>query len=61
VPDEVVCLGTEMTPGEQAKLLAFLDKNIDVFAWSTSGLIGVSRDIIDHRLQVSTTAKPRMQ
>jgi hypothetical protein len=41
--------------------LAFLDKNIDVFAWSTSNLIGVSKDIIENRLQVSPNAKPRKQ
>jgi hypothetical protein len=39
----------------------FLDKNNDVFAWSTSNLIGVSKDIIDHRLQMSPNAKPRKQ
>jgi hypothetical protein len=41
--------------------LVFLDKNNDVFAWSTSNLIGVSKDIIDHRLQMSPNAKPRKQ
>jgi hypothetical protein len=46
VPDRVVCLGTEMCLEEQAELLAFLDKNNDVFTWATSNLIGVSRDII---------------
>jgi hypothetical protein len=50
VRDKVVCLGTEMTPGEHAKLLAFLDRNNDIFAWSTSNLTRVSRDIIEHRL-----------
>jgi hypothetical protein len=41
--------------------LAFLDKNNDVSAWSTSDLVGVSRDIIEHRLQVNSNAKPRKQ
>jgi hypothetical protein len=41
--------------------LAFLDKNRDAFAWSTSDLIGVSRDITEHKLQVNATAKPRKQ
>jgi hypothetical protein len=30
-----------------------------VFAWSTSDLVGVSRDIIEHRLQVSPNARPK--
>jgi hypothetical protein len=41
--------------------LVFLDKDSDVFAWSTSDLIGVSRDIIEHKLQVNPAAKSRKQ
>jgi hypothetical protein len=37
--------------------VAFLNKNSDVFAWSTSDLIGVSRDIIDQKLQVNPNVK----
>jgi hypothetical protein len=50
-----------MRPEEQVKLLAFLDNNNDVFTWSTSDLIGVSRDIIEQRLQVDLSAKPEKQ
>jgi hypothetical protein len=32
-----------------------------VFTWSTSDLVRVSRDIIKHRLQVSTSARPKNQ
>jgi hypothetical protein len=41
--------------------LAFLEKNNDIFAWSTSDLVGVSRDIIEHKLQVSPNVKPKKQ
>jgi hypothetical protein len=41
------------------KLLSFLDKNSDVFTWSTLDLVGVSRDVIEHRLQVSPCARPK--
>jgi hypothetical protein len=61
VPDIVVCLGIETSLEEQAELLAFLDKNNYIFAWSTFDLIGVSRDIIEHRLQGNTSLKPRKQ
>jgi hypothetical protein len=37
------------------------DKNSDIFVWSTSNLVGVSRDIIEHRLQVNPNVKPRKQ
>jgi hypothetical protein len=61
VPDRVACLGIETSPEDQAELLAFHDKNRDIFSWSTSDLIRVSRDIIEHRLQVNPNAKPRKQ
>jgi hypothetical protein len=61
VLDKTVCIGAEINQEEQTKLLDFLDKNSDVFAWSTFNLLGVSRDIIEHRLQVSPTAKLKKQ
>jgi hypothetical protein len=61
VPDRTVCIDTEASQQEQAELLAFLDKNNNVFAWSTSDLVGISRDVIEHRLHVNPSAKPKMQ
>jgi hypothetical protein len=46
---------------KETELLSFLDKNSDVFAWKTSDLMGVSRSIIEHKLQVNPSAKPRKQ
>jgi hypothetical protein len=54
-----VCIGTEANRQDQAELLSFLDKNNDVFAWLTSDLVGVNKDVIEHRLQVSANAKPK--
>jgi hypothetical protein len=42
-------------------LLSFLDKNNDAFTWRTSDLTGVSSDIIEHKLHVNPSAKPRKQ
>jgi hypothetical protein len=56
-----VCIRGEISPQEQAKLLQFLDKNSDVFAWSTSDLIGVRREVIEHKLQVNPNSKPKKQ
>jgi hypothetical protein len=39
--------------------LAFLDKNSDASTWSTSDLVGVSREVIEHMLQVNPNAKSR--
>jgi hypothetical protein len=54
-------ISQDLTPNKETELLSFLDKNNDVFVWRTSDLIGVSRDIIEHKLQVNPTAKPRKQ
>jgi hypothetical protein len=61
VPDRTVCIRAEMSPEEQAELLQFLNKNSDIFAWSTSNIIGVSREVIEHELQVNPNAKPKKQ
>jgi hypothetical protein len=50
VPDIMVMISQNLTSNEETELLSFLDKNNDVFAWQTSNLMGVSRDIIEHRL-----------
>jgi hypothetical protein len=39
-----------MSPQEQVKVLQFLDKNSDVFAWSTFDLVGISREVIEQKL-----------
>jgi hypothetical protein len=57
VPNRAMCIGIEMGQEQQAKVLPFLDKNNGVFAWSTSDLMGVSRDIIEHRLHVKPSAR----
>jgi hypothetical protein len=59
VPDKTVCIGAEASQEERAKLLGFLDKSSDIFAWSISDLVGVSRDIIEHQLQVSPSTRPK--
>jgi hypothetical protein len=52
-----MCISAETDQQEQAELLAFLDQNNDVFTWSTFDLMKISRDIIEHRLQVNSAAK----
>jgi hypothetical protein len=56
---KVVYIGIEMSPQEQAELLQFLDKNSNVFTWSTSDLVGVSREVIEHKMQVNLHMKPK--
>ena len=39
----------------------FLIKNKDVFAWSANDLRGVSRDIIENKLDIDPKIKPKKQ
>jgi hypothetical protein len=57
----MVTISQDLTLGEEKEILSFLDKNNDVFAWRTSDLIGVSRDIIEHKLEVNSSARPKKQ
>jgi hypothetical protein len=61
VPGKTLCISAEASQQEQEEPQGFLDKNSDVFAWSTSDLVGVSRDVIEHRLQVNSSARPKQQ
>jgi hypothetical protein len=54
-------ISQDLTSRQETELLSFLDKNSDVFAWKTSNLMGVSKDVIEHKLQVNPSMKPRKQ
>jgi hypothetical protein len=56
-----MCIVAEASQQEQAELLAFLNKNDNVFVWSISDSVGVSRYIIEHWLQVSPSTEPKKQ
>jgi hypothetical protein len=49
----------DLTSEEETELLSFLDKNSDVFAWKTFDLTGVRKNIIEHKLHINPSAKPR--
>jgi hypothetical protein len=61
VPDRAVKISQDLSSKEEIDLLSFLDKNSDIFTWQTSDHLGVSRRIIEHRLQVNPSVKPRKQ
>ena len=53
VSDRKVIIGGNLSKKEQAELIETLAKNKDVFALSASDLKGVSRDIIQHSLDIN--------
>jgi hypothetical protein len=61
VPNEKVIIRGNLHPDEEAELLEVLAKNKDVFTWSASDLQGVSRDIIQHSLDINANMKPKKQ
>jgi hypothetical protein len=61
MPDRAVTIGAHLNPEEEKKLIQFLNKNKDVFAWSTKDLQGVDRDIIEHTLETDERIMPKKQ
>ena len=61
VPDKQVIIGTGLSQEEEDKLMEFLRSNKDVFAWSSNDLGGVSRDIIEHKLDIDPKVRPKKQ
>ena len=57
----MVIIGKELEEANEARLIQFLRNDQDVFAWSSSDLRGVSRDVIEHSLKVDPKAKPVKQ
>ena len=57
--DKIVTINAALEPEEEKELLEFLCKNQDVFAWSANDLRRVSRDIIEHRLDINPNIKSK--
>jgi len=61
LPDRKVTISSELSKAEEEELMQTLVKNRDIFAWSASDLQGVSRDIIQHELNIDQNMRPRKQ
>jgi hypothetical protein len=61
MPDRAVTIGAHLNPEEEKKLIQFLNKNKDVFAWSAKDLQGVDRDIIEHTLETDEKIMTKKQ
>ncbi|XP_073120892.1 uncharacterized protein [Henckelia pumila] len=58
---QVVKLAADLSLSVRKSLVDCLKKNKDVFAWSISELIGVSAEIMVHRLNIFAGSRPIMQ
>ena len=54
-------VGVQLPPREKEELIDFLKRNINVFAWSTYGALGVDSNFICHHLNVNPFVIPRRQ
>ena len=61
IPKQTVMINEDLSPHEEARLLSCLNRNKDVFAWSTLDLVGVSHTIIKHNLGINPSMRPRKQ
>ena len=51
-------VGTTMSVDMKKKLIQFLKKNLDDFAWSHEDMSSISPKLIQHRLNVDPKKKP---
>jgi hypothetical protein len=61
VPDRKIIIGANLSKEEEADLIVTLAKNKDIFVCSASDLKGVSRDIIQHALDINPQMSPKKQ
>ena len=57
-PMKTTRVGTTMSPGTKKKLVQFLKENLDIFSWSHKDMLGISPEIIQHKLDVDLERKP---
>ena len=55
-PDKVTYIGSDLAD-RHPKLLAFLRKDSDIFAWTPFNILGVDPEVITHRLNIDLTIK----
>ena len=54
-------VGSRLPPQEKEKLMGFLRKNLDVFAWNAYEALGVDSNFICHHLNVNPSVTPKKQ
>ena len=60
-PKKVTTVGTSLDPSTKEKIVRFLRKNLDIFAWSHEDMPSFFKDIIQHHLNVNPKRKQVQQ
>ena len=59
--DKTTKIGMTLSPEMRTRLIRFLKENLDVFAWSHKDMLGISLEVIQHKLNVDPERKPVQQ
>ena len=54
-------IGMTLSPKMRTRLIQFLKKNLDIFAWSHEDMPSISPKVVQHKLNVNTERKPVQQ
>ena len=57
-PMTITKVGTTMRADMKKNLVQFLKDNLDIFAWSHKDMLGISTEIIQHKLDVDPKKNP---
>nr|GEW35432.1 reverse transcriptase domain-containing protein [Tanacetum cinerariifolium] len=60
-PDQEVVVEGSLSDKGRTELCALLKKNLNIFAWQTSDMTGVSRSVAEHRLNIREGCPPVRQ
>ncbi|GKV14784.1 hypothetical protein SLEP1_g25604 [Rubroshorea leprosula] len=60
-PSRKTQIGTKLNPEERAELIAFLQANNDVFAWTSADMLGIPKSVFQHKLSTNPLKKPVAQ
>nr|GEU93298.1 reverse transcriptase domain-containing protein [Tanacetum cinerariifolium] len=60
-PDQEVVIGGSLSDKGRTELCSVLKKNLDIFAWQPSDMTGVSRSVVEHRLNIREGYSPVRQ
>ncbi|XP_023875657.1 uncharacterized protein LOC111988125 [Quercus suber] len=60
-PMKTTRVGTTMSADIKKKLVQLLKENLDIFTWSREDMLGISTEIIQHKLEVDPEKKPVQQ
>lgn len=60
-PSKNTKVGEELQSSLKDEVVKFLKRNLDVFAWNHKDMLGISKDVIEHCLNVNSMKKPIQQ